>query len=125
MKYTLTPTKLSQRGFELASNTDTEDPNDNLLINAKITDSSDGLTQGRTNSLMNISHRWRGEKCKDKHAKGKRLVTAGDELHVFALWFLRNFSNRVAYIVVKTPELRFRWILYCFERDKMSGFRSR
>ncbi|CAA2933346.1 Hypothetical predicted protein [Olea europaea subsp. europaea] len=72
MKYALTPTNLSQRGFELASDIDTDDPNDKLPISAETTDSSDGLTQERTNSSMNISHRWSGEKHKGKHTKGKR-----------------------------------------------------
>ncbi|CAA2974052.1 Hypothetical predicted protein [Olea europaea subsp. europaea] len=53
------------------------------------------------------------------------LVEAGDELHIFALWFLRNFGNRVAYSTAKTSELRYKWIGYCFERDKMPGFESR
>lgn len=53
------------------------------------------------------------------------LVVVGDELHMFALWFLRNSSNRVAYSAAKTPELRFWSILYCFERDKMPGSESR
>ncbi|CAA2974051.1 Hypothetical predicted protein [Olea europaea subsp. europaea] len=70
MKYALTPTKLSQRGFDLGANTDSDDPNDTLPINVETTDSSDGPTPGRVSSLMNISHRRSNEKRKRKHAKG-------------------------------------------------------
>ncbi|CAA2982142.1 Hypothetical predicted protein [Olea europaea subsp. europaea] len=151
IKYTLTPTKLSQRGFDLGTNSDSDDPNDMLPINAE-TDSSDDPTPGRASSSMNISLRRSDEKHKGKHAKGKRkkfrvrevsesmdnlacasremasvirakeegrmtlheciddllstgLVKAGDKLHMFALWFLRNFENRIAYSAAKTPEL--------------------
>ncbi|XP_022848716.1 uncharacterized protein LOC111371018 [Olea europaea var. sylvestris] len=168
MKYALTPMKLSQRGFDLGANSDSDDSNDTLPINAETTDSSDGPTPGRASSSMNISLRRSDEKRKEKHAKGKRkkfgarevsesvdnlacasremasaihakeegrmtlheciddllstgLVEAGDELHMFALWFLRNFENRVGYSAAKTPEMRYNWIAYCFERDKMSG----
>ncbi|CAA2960724.1 Hypothetical predicted protein [Olea europaea subsp. europaea] len=57
MKYTLTPTKLSQRGFDLGTNSDSDDPNDTLLINVETTDSSDGPAPGRASSSMNISLR--------------------------------------------------------------------
>lgn len=49
---------------------------------------------------------------------------ARDELHMFALWFLRNSNNRVVYNVSKTSELRFKWISYSFECDKMLGSKS-
>ncbi|CAA3017650.1 Hypothetical predicted protein [Olea europaea subsp. europaea] len=48
------------------------------------------------------------------------LVQSGDELHLFALWFFRDVTNRVAYAAAETPELRFAWMQYCFERDKKS-----
>ncbi|CAA2985095.1 Hypothetical predicted protein [Olea europaea subsp. europaea] len=172
MKYALTPTKLSQRGFDLWANFDSDDLNDTLPINAKTTDSSDGPTPGQASSSMTISLRRSGEKRKGKHAKGKRkkfearevfesvdnlactsremasairakeegrmtlheciddllstgLVEVGDELHMFVLWFLRNSRNRVAYSAAKTPEMRYKWIAYYFERDKRSGSGSR
>ncbi|CAA2993650.1 Hypothetical predicted protein [Olea europaea subsp. europaea] len=172
MKYALTPTKLSQRGFALGGNSDFDDPHDTLPINVETTDSSDGPTQGRASSSMNISRERSGEKRKGKHAKGKRkkfgarevsesvdnlacasremasvirakeegrmtlheciddllstgLVEAGDELHMFALWFLRSSENRVAYSAAKTAEMRYKWIAYCFERDKRPGSGSR
>ncbi|CAA2953886.1 Hypothetical predicted protein [Olea europaea subsp. europaea] len=153
MKYALTPTKLSQCGFDLGTNSDSDDPNDTLPINVKTTDSSDDLTPGRASSSMNISLRRSDKKRKGKHAKGKwkkfgvreisesvenlacaskemasairakeeghmtlyeciddllstGLVKAGDELHMFALWFLRNSENRVAYSAAKTSEMR-------------------
>ncbi|CAA2994167.1 Hypothetical predicted protein [Olea europaea subsp. europaea] len=48
------------------------------------------------------------------------LVQSGDELHLFALWFFRDVTNRAAYAAAETPELRFAWMQYCFERDKKS-----
>ncbi|CAA2934535.1 Hypothetical predicted protein [Olea europaea subsp. europaea] len=54
-----------------------------------------------------------------------KLVEVGDELHMFALWFLQNFENHVAYSAAKTPEMRYKWIAYYFERDKMPGSGSR
>ncbi|XP_022883498.1 L10-interacting MYB domain-containing protein-like [Olea europaea var. sylvestris] len=72
MKYALTPTKLSQRGFALGGNSDSDDQHDTLPINAETTDSSDGPTPGRASSSMNISRGRSGEKRKGKHAKGKR-----------------------------------------------------
>lgn len=62
-KYVLTPTKLSQCNLDLSLDNDTEDPNDRLPINAETTDSSDEPTEGRANSLMNISLRQGREKC--------------------------------------------------------------
>ncbi|CAA2988346.1 Hypothetical predicted protein [Olea europaea subsp. europaea] len=53
------------------------------------------------------------------------LVEAGDELHMFALWFLRSSENRVAYSAAKMPVMRYKWIAYYFERDKMLGSGSR
>ncbi|CAA2974817.1 Hypothetical predicted protein [Olea europaea subsp. europaea] len=71
MKYALTPTKLSQRGFDLGANSNSDDPNDTLPINAETTDSSDDPTPRLGSSSMNISLRRSGEKRKGKHAKGK------------------------------------------------------
>ncbi|CAA2973059.1 Hypothetical predicted protein [Olea europaea subsp. europaea] len=166
IKYALTPTKLSRRGFDLGANSDSDDRNDTLPMNAETTYSSDGPTPGRVSLSMNISLRRSGEKRKGKHANGKRkkfgarkvsesvdnlacasremasvirakeegrmtlheciddllstgLVKAGDELHIFVLWFLRNSKNRVAYSAAKTPKMRYKWIAYYFERDKM------
>ncbi|CAA2979584.1 Hypothetical predicted protein [Olea europaea subsp. europaea] len=48
------------------------------------------------------------------------LVQSGDELHLFALWFFRDVTNHAAYAATETPELRFAWMQYCFERDKKS-----
>ncbi|CAI9754267.1 unnamed protein product [Fraxinus pennsylvanica] len=53
------------------------------------------------------------------------IVAAGDELHLFALWFLRKSSNRIAYSAAKTQELRFKWIAYYFDCDKILGSESR
>lgn len=72
MKYILTSTKLSQRGFELGFDTDTDDLNDKLPINVKTTDSNDSPTQGRTNSSINIFLCRSEKKRKGKHVKGKR-----------------------------------------------------
>lgn len=70
-KYALTPTKLLQRDLDLSSNSDTDDPNDRLLINAETTDSSDGPTMGIANSSMNISFGRSGKKRKGKYVRGR------------------------------------------------------
>ncbi|CAA3010902.1 Hypothetical predicted protein [Olea europaea subsp. europaea] len=72
MKYVPTPTKLSQCGFDLGANSDTDDLNDKLPINTETIDSSNDPTSGRASSLMNISLCRSGEKRKGKHAKEKR-----------------------------------------------------
>ncbi|CAA2972917.1 Hypothetical predicted protein [Olea europaea subsp. europaea] len=46
------------------------------------------------------------------------LVQSGDELHLFALWFFRDVTNRAAYAAAETPKLRFAWIQYCFKCNK-------
>ncbi|CAA3014786.1 Hypothetical predicted protein [Olea europaea subsp. europaea] len=154
VKYALTPMKLPQRGFDLGANSNSDDSNDTLPINAETTDSSDGLTPGRVSSSMNISLHRSGEKHKGRHAKEMRkkfgarevsesvdnlacaskemasvirakeegrmtlheciddlisigLVEAEDELHMFALWFLRNSKNRVAYSATKMMEMHY------------------
>lgn len=50
----------------MSSNSDADDPNDRLPINAELMDSSDGPIEGRANSSMNISFGRSGEKCKGK-----------------------------------------------------------
>ncbi|XP_022856619.1 L10-interacting MYB domain-containing protein-like [Olea europaea var. sylvestris] len=72
MKYALIPTKLSQRGFDLGANSDSDDLNDTLPINVEKTDSSNNPTPRRASSLINISLHRSGKKPKEKHAKGKR-----------------------------------------------------
>ncbi|CAI9780309.1 unnamed protein product [Fraxinus pennsylvanica] len=47
-------------------------------------------------------------------------VQTGDEIHLFALWFLREKDNRKSYAAAETPYLRFKFVEYCFERDKQS-----
>ncbi|CAI9762836.1 unnamed protein product [Fraxinus pennsylvanica] len=70
-KYALTPTKLSQRGLDLSSDSDAEDRNDTMPINAETTDSSDGPREGANHSSMNISRAQSGEKRKGKQSKEK------------------------------------------------------
>ncbi|CAA3031227.1 Hypothetical predicted protein [Olea europaea subsp. europaea] len=72
MKYAQIPMKLSQHGFDLGANSNTDDPNDKLPIYAETTDLSDGPTPGRASSSMNIFLHRSGKKRKGKHAKGKR-----------------------------------------------------
>ncbi|CAA2985449.1 Hypothetical predicted protein [Olea europaea subsp. europaea] len=60
---------MTPQNFSLDNNT--EDPNDRLLVNAETTDSSDEPTEGRANSLMNISLRRGREKCNGKEVRGK------------------------------------------------------
>lgn len=78
MKYALSPSKLSQRGFDLG--TERRDEGDELPINAKTTDSSCCpvreswdlcLLDDRANSSMNIFGKHGGEKRKRSHSKGK------------------------------------------------------
>lgn len=66
MKYALSPTKLSQCGFDLSTDSDREDVDDKLPINAEGTDSSGSPNEDRGNSLMNISGRQNGDKWKGK-----------------------------------------------------------
>ncbi|CAA3026348.1 Hypothetical predicted protein [Olea europaea subsp. europaea] len=71
-KYTLSPSKLSQRGFNLGTNSDKDDGGDKLPINAEGTDSSDCRAAYRANSSMNISGNRSGDKRKSRHGKDKR-----------------------------------------------------
>ncbi|CAA3002994.1 Hypothetical predicted protein [Olea europaea subsp. europaea] len=137
-KYALSPTKLSQRGFNLSTDSDREDANDMLPINAEDTDSSGSSNLNRGNSSMNISGRRSGlasiarshrnggmsiAKCVDE-LLSSGYVKKGDVLHLFALWFFRNKDNRNSYCVAKTPFLRFKFVEYCFEQDNMSRERK-
>ncbi|CAI9779759.1 unnamed protein product [Fraxinus pennsylvanica] len=70
-KYALSPTKLSQRGFDLGTDSDREYEGDKFPINAEATDSSGSPVEGRAASSMNISGRSSGEKRKNKNRKGK------------------------------------------------------
>ncbi|CAI9764611.1 unnamed protein product [Fraxinus pennsylvanica] len=70
-KYALTPTKLSQRGLYLSSDSDAEDRYDTVPINAETTDSSERPVDSRVHSSMNISLSRSGEKRKGKQSKGK------------------------------------------------------
>ncbi|CAA2985590.1 Hypothetical predicted protein [Olea europaea subsp. europaea] len=144
-KYALSPSKLSQRGFDLGTDSDKDDGGDKLPINVEGTDSSDSLAAYRANSSMNISGSRSGDKRKNRHGKDKgkekkygareddmsmddcvsellssRHVEEGSPLHKFALWFLRVKDNRNSYRAAKTPFLRFKFIEYCFERDNQS-----
>ncbi|CAI9776398.1 unnamed protein product [Fraxinus pennsylvanica] len=168
MKYAVSPTKLSQWGFDFSTDSD-RDGGDMMPINAEATDSSGSPIEGRAGSSMNISGHCSGDKRKFKNRKqrGKKKmygaeevsasleqmisvgedlasiarstekgvmsvtesvdellstghVQEGDELYLFALWFLREKSNRSSYSAAKTPYLRFKFVEYCFERDKNS-----
>ncbi|CAA2967923.1 Hypothetical predicted protein [Olea europaea subsp. europaea] len=70
-KYALSPSKLSQRGFDLGTDSDKDDGGDKLPINAKGTDSSDSLVAYRAYSSMNISRNRSGDKKKSRHGKDK------------------------------------------------------
>ncbi|CAI9786124.1 unnamed protein product [Fraxinus pennsylvanica] len=70
-KYALSLTKLSQRGFDLGTDSDREYGGDKFPINAEATDSSGSPVEGRANSSMNIFAHHSGDKRKTKHRKGK------------------------------------------------------
>ncbi|CAA3029781.1 Hypothetical predicted protein [Olea europaea subsp. europaea] len=160
MKYALTLMKLSQHGLDVSSDYDVQTNfNDMLPINAETTDSTDGPTEGRLNSSMDIFIGQSGEKRRGKQAQGTgkkkkfrarevsesvdnfpsasreftsthrfqdkgvmtvaecvndllstTLVQSGDELHLFALWFFRDITNRAAYAATEMPMLRFAWM---------------
>ncbi|CAI9765258.1 unnamed protein product [Fraxinus pennsylvanica] len=133
------PKYAKYRNFDCSEIYDTYDSDreyggDKLPINAEATDSSGSPVEGRTHSSMNISAHHSGDKRKNRQRKGKakkkmfgaREVSAsleqmeGDRLHLFALWFLRDKDNRNSYCAAKTPDMRFKFIEYCYERDNMS-----
>ncbi|CAA3021622.1 Hypothetical predicted protein [Olea europaea subsp. europaea] len=70
-KYTLCPSKLSQRGFDLSTDSDKDDEGDKLPINAEGTDSSDSPIAYRANPSMNIFGNRNGDKRKNRHGKDK------------------------------------------------------
>ncbi|CAA2985461.1 Hypothetical predicted protein [Olea europaea subsp. europaea] len=172
-KYALSPLKLSQRGFDLGTDSDQDDVGDKSPINAEEIDSIKCPNEGRGNSSMNIFRRRSGDKRKGKqrrdkgskkrysardvlalleqmvsvetdfssiarsHCKGGKsmakcvnellssgYVKEGDVLHLFALWFLRDKDNQNSYCDVKTPDLCFKFVEYCFERDNTAQQRN-
>ncbi|CAI9769833.1 unnamed protein product [Fraxinus pennsylvanica] len=68
-KYALSLSKLSQRGFDLDTDSDRDDRVDKFPSNAEGTDSSDGPVEVRGSSSMNISGNHSGDKRKFKHGK--------------------------------------------------------
>ncbi|CAA3032043.1 Hypothetical predicted protein [Olea europaea subsp. europaea] len=70
-KYALSPSKLSQQGFDLGTDSDKDDRGDKLLINAEGTDSRDSLVAYRANSSMNIFENRNRDKRKNRHGKDK------------------------------------------------------
>ncbi|CAI9786058.1 unnamed protein product [Fraxinus pennsylvanica] len=70
-KYALSPSKLSQRGFDLDTESDSGNRVDKFPSNAEGTDSSDGPIEVGGNSSMNISGMHSGEKRKFKRGKEK------------------------------------------------------
>ncbi|CAA2994500.1 Hypothetical predicted protein [Olea europaea subsp. europaea] len=70
-KYALSPSKLSQRGFDLGTDSDKDDGGDKLSINAEGTDSSDSPVDYRAYSSVNISRNRSEDKRKSRHGKDK------------------------------------------------------
>ncbi|CAA2955146.1 Hypothetical predicted protein [Olea europaea subsp. europaea] len=70
-KYALSPSKLSQRGFDLGTDNDKDDGGDKLPINTEGTDYSDSPVDYRAYSSMNISGNCSGDKRKNRHGKDK------------------------------------------------------
>lgn len=67
----MSPTKLSQQGFDLGTDSDRGDRGDKLPINAEGTYFSNSLIEYRRRSSMNISGNRSGDKRKFKHRKDK------------------------------------------------------
>lgn len=76
MKYVLSLTKPSQRGFDLGTDSDREDEGNKLPINLKTTDSSDSPIEDKANSSMNIFDKRSGDKrnCKQRKEKAKKTI---------------------------------------------------
>ncbi|CAA2974577.1 Hypothetical predicted protein [Olea europaea subsp. europaea] len=70
-KYALSPSKLSQRGFDLGTDSDKDDGGDKLPINAEGTDSSDSSVACRAYLSMNIFENHSGDKRKSRQRKDK------------------------------------------------------
>ncbi|KAL2500748.1 uncharacterized protein Fot_34596 [Forsythia ovata] len=82
-KYTMTPTKLSQRGFDGVINSGSDSPHDTLPIFAETRDSSDeGPIQLGSSSRMDISGCHSGDKRKGsaRRSKGKVKKIASVDL---------------------------------------------
>ncbi|CAI9768391.1 unnamed protein product [Fraxinus pennsylvanica] len=82
-KYALSPSKLSQRGFDLDTDSDRDDRIDKFPSNAEGTDSSDGPVEVGGSSSMNIS---------GKHSGDKRKFKRGNEFGKKKKWYQRGFS---------------------------------
>ncbi|CAA2978979.1 Putative serine/threonine-protein kinase [Olea europaea subsp. europaea] len=65
-KYALSPSKLSQHGFDLGTDSDRNGTDDKLPINVEAIDSSGSPNEGRGNSSMNIFEMRSGDKRKRK-----------------------------------------------------------
>ncbi|KAL2481264.1 L10-interacting MYB domain-containing protein [Abeliophyllum distichum] len=129
-KYSMMPTKLSQRGFDGVINSGSDSPHDTLPIFAETRDSSDeGPIELGSSSRMDISGRHSGEKRKGsaRRSKGKakkcitELVATGkvpkdSALYNFALTFLVNRKNREGFAAAKEPEYKLGWIQYNFDQ---------
>ncbi|CAI9753409.1 unnamed protein product [Fraxinus pennsylvanica] len=146
-KYAVSPTKLSQRGLEFSTDSDREYGGDAVPINVEGTDSSaspdEGNREGRRNrtvpmrfsvsleqmvsvgtDLASIARSYQKDVMSVvdcvKELLSSGHVQKGGKIHLFALWFLRDKDNRKSYATAETPYLHFKFVEYCFEREKMS-----
>ncbi|CAI9769445.1 unnamed protein product [Fraxinus pennsylvanica] len=76
-KYVISPTKLSQRGFDFSTNGDREFDGNTMPINAEATDSNGSPVEGRAGSLMLISGSRNDDKgnAKTGNVEGRRKCT--------------------------------------------------
>ncbi|CAA3005377.1 Hypothetical predicted protein [Olea europaea subsp. europaea] len=143
-KYALSPSKLSQWGFDLGTDSDKDDRGDKLPINAEdkrksrhgkdkgkrkkysareVSTSLEQMVSAGTD-LASIArlHQKDDMSIDDclSELLSSRHVQEGSSLHMFALWFLCVKENRNLYRAAKTPFLRFKFIEYCFKRDNQS-----
>ncbi|CAA3029779.1 Hypothetical predicted protein [Olea europaea subsp. europaea] len=100
-KYASMPTKLSQHGLNVSSDYDAQaDFNDMLPINAETIDSSDGPTEGRLNSSMDIFVGRSGEKRRGKQAQGtgrRRSSERGRYPNLWTIWPVRHGSLHLSF----------------------------
>ncbi|KAL2459832.1 uncharacterized protein Fot_54576 [Forsythia ovata] len=121
-KYAMTPTKLSQRGFDGVINSGSDSPHDTLPIFAETRDSSDevehlasvgeALAASRQNSQDDVPS---CRQCiNELVATGK--VPKGSAIYNFALTFLVNRKNREGFAAAEEPEYKLGWIQYNFDQ---------
>lgn len=100
MKYIVSPTKLSQQGFDLGTDSDRDDEGDKFPIHVDGTDSSDSPVEVRGQFSMNISRNHSGDKRKGRQ-RGKKERKKGTVQESYPLP-----SSKWLALVWISPQLR-------------------